>query len=104
MAESLTDLNQESRIRKGIVVEEDSSDVSDNLSNAADEHGDREAPGPPPEAEIEMSQPDDGKQGGKDDVGGERGLVGQDAPFHGAVVEGARLIGSKCDDGVGKGL
>lgn len=67
-------------------MEEDSSNVADNLSHAADEHGDGEAPSPPPEAEIEMSQADGGKEGGKDDVGGERGLVGEDAPFHGTVV------------------
>lgn len=85
-------------------MEEDSSDVSDNLSDAADEHGDREAPNPPPEAEIEVNQPDESKQDGKDNVGGKRGLVGEDAPFHGAVVEIARLIGSEGDDGVGKGL
>lgn len=85
-------------------MKQDSSDVSDNLSHAADEHGNRKAPGPPPEAEIEMDQADDAKEGGKDNVCGERGLVCEDAPFHGAVVQVARLIGSESDDGVGKGL
>lgn len=85
-------------------MEEDPSDVSDNLGDAAHEHRDGEAPVPPPEAEIEMDQPDGGEERGEDDVGGQRRLVGEDAPFHGAVVQVARLIGSEGDDGVGKGL
>lgn len=42
-------------------MKQDSSDVSDDLSHAADEHGEGEAPNPPPEAEIEMDQADGAK-------------------------------------------
>lgn len=85
-------------------MEEDSSNVSDNLSDTADEQGDREAPSPPSEAEIEMNQADGSEEGGKGNICGERGLVGEDAPFDGAVVQVARLTGTERDDGVGRGL
>jgi hypothetical protein len=66
-----TDLNHESVERKRIVPQQDSADVSDNLSQAADEHGDGEAPSLPPEAEIRMNDADEAKEGGEDNVGRE---------------------------------
>jgi hypothetical protein len=87
---------------KGVVVLHDTTNVADDLGQAAQDHARHEAPALPSEAEVDVDEANDAKEGSEDDIGGQRGPVLEDTGLDGAEVEGTVGVGAKADEAVGE--
>jgi hypothetical protein len=93
--EALTNLDHEVVEVEGVVPLQDSTNVTDNLSHASEDHSSHETPALPSPTKVGMDDTNEGEESGKDDVGRERGAVLEDAVLDVADIEGTVGLGAK---------
>ena len=84
-------------------MQQDASNIADDLKQAPEQHADHEPGGAPSHAEANVNEAGKGVEGEEEAVGGEGGLVLVDAPFDGAEGEGAVCVGAEDDYGLAGG-
>lgn len=97
-----TDLNHEGGEIKGVVVEHDAADITDDLGDATEDHTHHEAPTPPSDTKDCVGDANESEESEESSVGRERWSVLVYAPFDGAAIEVASSVGTEGDDTRGK--
>lgn len=82
-------------------MDNQASRIPNNLEDAPADHAGGEAPRLGPDALVGVDEQRQAKDGDEDGVGGDVGLVSQDAVLDGAQVEGAVGQGAKGDHAAG---
>jgi hypothetical protein len=80
-------LDHESVEREGVVPHHDTTDIANNLRDAAKKHTSHETPALPSNAEIDVHKADERKESDEDNVGGERRSITVQTVVDGAGVE-----------------
>lgn len=82
-------LEHKSSKREGVLVEDQTSNVANNLKKTTQKHENHEESLAPTNTEVDVRNHGEDIENDKDGVGGQRGTILVDAPFYRAEVKGA---------------
>lgn len=88
-------LDHESVEREGVVPHHDTTDIANNLRDAAKKHTSHETPALPSEAKICVNKTNETEENDEDNVGSKRWSVAVDTPVNGASIQVTGRIGAE---------